>query len=73
MATVEATFCVEQIGLTAGVVWETLDENGTMSLAQLAKQIDAPKDLVMQAVGWLAREEKVQIEEVGRKRVVSLI
>ena len=72
MATAEAVCCASQIGVTAGVVWETLQDEGAMSLPQLVKQIDAPRDVVMQAVGWLAREDKILIEEEGRKRIVSL-
>ena len=72
MATAEAISCIRQIGETAGVVWETLNDQGPMSLPQLAKRIDAQRDVVMQAVGWLAREGKVRIEETGRKRIVSL-
>jgi DNA-binding GntR family transcriptional regulator len=71
MATVDSC-CTAQIGETAGVVWHTLDENGPLSLAKLAKQVDAPRDVVMQAIGWLAREGKIDIEETGRTRVVSL-
>ena len=33
---------------------------------------DAPRDVVMQGLGWLAREDKVNIEEEARSRVVSL-
>jgi len=62
----------EQIGKTAGAIWHLLDREGAMSLTQLVKSIDAPRDTVMQGVGWLAREGKVQMEEVGRKRTVSL-
>ena len=43
-----------------------------MSLAKLVKEIDAPRDLVMQALGWLAREEKLNIEGDSRTRLVSL-
>jgi predicted ArsR family transcriptional regulator len=64
--------CAVQIGETAGVVWHKLDETGPMTLAQLAKEVDAPRDTVMQAIGWLAREGKVEIEDNGRKRVISL-
>jgi hypothetical protein len=63
----------DQIGLTAGEVWHALSENGGMSLARLAKQIDAPRDLVMQAVGWLARENKIQIVEQKRVKTISLL
>ena len=63
---------VEQIGETAGVVWQILDRDGSVSLARLVKAVGAPRDVVMQAVGWLAREDKIVIEETGRGRIVSL-
>jgi hypothetical protein len=34
--------------------------------------IDAPRDQVMQSVGWLAREEKITIEEATRGRIIAL-
>lgn len=63
---------VARIGDTAGVVWKTLVENGPLSMARLVKAVGEPRDTVMQALGWLAREDKVWIEEDGRTRVVSL-
>ncbi|MCH8923653.1 MAG: winged helix-turn-helix domain-containing protein [Planctomycetes bacterium] len=64
---------VEQIGETAGLIWHTLADDGPSSITKLIKQVDAPRDLVMQGIGWLAREEKIVIEEESRTRVVSLI
>jgi len=61
-----------QIGETAGAIWQTLNAQGPMSLAKLVKSIDAPRDLIMQGIGWLAREDKVEIEETSRGRVISL-
>ena len=73
MATMEACPPIEQIGETAGEVWHLLaDEREPISLAQLAKRIDQPRDVIMQAIGWLAREDKLVIEENGRTRYVSL-
>ena len=72
MSTVTADCCIHQIGETAGQIWHALDEEGPLSLAKLAKQIGAPRDVTMQAVGWLAHEEKIDIEETRRGRVVSL-
>ena len=69
----EPKWVTDQIGMTAGEVWHALSENGGMSLAKLVKTIDAPRDLVMQAVGWLARENKVQIVEQKRVKTISLI
>ena len=72
MVTDEPNSCLEQIGQTAGLVWHTLDKHGPQSITKLAKMIDAPRDIVMQAVGWLAREEKLEIKEIKRGRIVSL-
>ena len=72
MATVLAPSGVEQIGETAGAVWQLLSQTGPIPMTKIAKQIDAPKYLVMQAIGWLAREDKLIIEEEGRRKIVSL-
>lgn len=63
---------VVEIGQTAGMVWQALSKNGPMSMTRLVKDVGAPRDLVMQAVGWLAREDKVAIEDEGRSRVIRL-
>ena len=72
MATAVANDHVAQVGETAGMVWKILSNSGPMSVAKLVKQVGQPRDTVMQALGWLAREEKISIEEEGRSRVVSL-
>ena len=72
MATATANTCVAQIGETAGAVWQILSEDGPLSMAKLVKKVGQPRDTVMQALGWLAREEKICIDEEGRTRVVSL-
>jgi hypothetical protein len=72
MATDTLTCCVSQIGEVAGEVWRLLDRKGPQSMARLVKEIEAPRDTVMQALGWLAREDKILIEEESRTKVVSL-
>ena len=72
MATATAMSCVDQIGEAAGAVWRFLDLNGPQKMTALVKEIDAPRDTVMQALGWLAREDKISIDEEARTRVVSL-
>jgi DNA-binding GntR family transcriptional regulator len=71
MATAQQS-CLEQIGDAAGLLWHQLNENGPRTLTQLAKDLDAPRDVIMQAVGWLAREGKLSIEESRGKKVVAL-
>lgn len=63
---------VQQIGETAGAVWHTLNSQGPLSLAKLVTAVGAPRDLVMQAVGWLAREGKVEMVDTKRGRAVAL-
>ena len=63
---------IARIGETAGMVWHYLDLNGAMSVTGLAQELGVPRDLAMQAIGWLAREEKVEITEAGRTKTISL-
>jgi hypothetical protein len=63
---------VMQIGDTAGLVWQHLTDAGPMSMAKLVKALGEPRDTVMQAIGWLAREDKLLIEENNRTRIISL-
>ncbi len=61
------------IGTVAGDVWSFLQETGLVTLSKLAREIDAPRDLVMQGVGWLAREGKIEFQEGPRSKLVSLV
>ncbi len=62
----------EEIGHVAGDVWGLLDTSGGMSLATLKKTLAAPSDAVMAAVGWLAREDKLEFAPEGRGVKISL-
>jgi hypothetical protein len=71
MATAQHS-AVDQIGDTAGLVWHHLNESGPRTLTQLVKEVDAPRDVLMQAIGWLAREDKLSFEEARGKTIVTL-
>lgn len=71
MAT-EICDAVTEIGEAAGLVWHYLDEEGPTLLTRLVKRAGPPRDLVMQALGWLAREDKLVFEQSGRRRLVRL-
>jgi hypothetical protein len=62
----------EQIGLTAGAVWLYLSDKGETSLATLKKEVSASADLVLAAIGWLAREEKLEFTVSGKTVKVAL-
>lgn len=61
-----------KIGETAGHVWHALHDHGPIAVSKLVKLVDAPRDVVQQAIGWLAREDKIDIEDRGRTKVISL-
>jgi hypothetical protein len=62
----------DQIGEVAGEIWHALAEHGGQSPTALKKLIDAPAELVLAAVGWLAREGKLEFAMSGRSVKVSL-
>jgi hypothetical protein len=51
----------QQVGETAGQVWQILSQNGPQTLLQLKKKLNGTAELVNFAVGWLAREDKIDI------------
>lgn len=61
-----------EIGVTAGHVWQALADGGEQTVAALKKAVEAPGDIVMAAVGWLAREEKLHFDTSGRSVKISL-
>ena len=73
MATVSSEVTGQaQIGETAGLVWQALSENGPLTAARIVKEVGLPRDIVMQGIGWLAREDKLVIEEGSRSRTYAL-
>ncbi len=62
---------IEKIGTNAGLVWKVL-ENGETSLKAVKKATKLnEKDLNM-ALGWLARESKIEFFEVEGEQFVRL-
>jgi Mn-dependent DtxR family transcriptional regulator len=62
----------ETVGKTAGRVWELLKKNHEMTLSQLPKALKQKDTVVYQAVGWLAREDKIEYHTKGNKTVLSV-
>jgi len=61
-----------KIGETAGKVWHYLKENGAASATALSKALNVDTATVNQAIGWLAREEKINIDRGKRATKYSL-
>lgn len=64
---------IRKIGETSGIVWGHLSTEGPMSLTKLVKETGEKRELVLQAIGWLARENKLYFFEQGRSKLVGLI
>jgi len=63
----------EKIGTIAGAVWTALSENGAMNTKDLKKaaKVKTDKDLYL-AMGWLLREDKLEVTEEGKDITVVL-
>ena len=55
-----------EIGETAGKVWQALSDEGPQTVVQLKKRVAGSNEVLYFALGWLARENKVEI--VPRKK-----
>jgi len=62
----------DQVGENAGKVWHLLNKKGPQSLAEIPGVLKVPKELVNLAVGWLAREDKIEIVRAGKAFRVRL-
>ena len=60
------------IGNTAGKIWETLGEKEAINIAMLPKMLKEKSEVVYQALGWLARENKITYSDKGAQKYVSL-
>ena len=51
------------IGDAAGIIWSYLEQQSKpVTLSTLKKEIDVSSTVLMMALGWLAREGKLDIE-----------
>ena len=68
-----ASEAVELIfGTNAGIVWESLNLKGSMSVSDLAEATTLLPEDIYGALGWLGRENKISVEREGTVRVYSL-
>ena len=51
----------EYFGAKAGVVWNALYANGPLSVAQIKRKTKLSDSELYGALGWLARENKLEI------------
>lgn len=64
---------VETIGNWAGLVWVALNEQGKIGIKALKKATKLKEKEIYAAIGWLAREGKVCIEDSDADVLVALV
>ena len=67
---------VDQIGMYAGLLWTALNEADALGVKQIKKMTKLKDKEVYAALGWLAREGKVNMvpsDEDPKELIVSLI
>ena len=62
----------EQIGFSAGQIYDYLNNNGESSFAKMKKELDLKGNFADLGLGWLAREDKVEISKKGTSVNVRL-
>lgn len=62
-----------QIGLNAGIVWQTLSDNSRWSYDALKEKTGLEDKELCAALGWLCREDKIEVEIDNDEFYVSLL
>lgn len=62
----------DTIGEIAGDIWDLLEDKGECSLTAVNDAVGEPRSRVNMALGWLAREGKLEFVDEGRGTSVRL-
>ena len=63
---------LDQIGTSAGAIYNYLNNNGTTTFSKMKKDLDLKSNFADLGLGWLAREDKVEISKKGASVSVRL-
>jgi predicted secreted Zn-dependent protease len=63
---------INSIGKSAGDIYQTLNKSGGMTISKLKTKLGADPFTFNAAIGWLARENKVEIQKVRNSVKVNL-
>ena len=55
----------EQIGFSAGQIYNYLSNNGEATFSKMKKELDLKGNFADLGLGWLAREDKIEISKKG--------
>ena len=63
---------MDEIGDCAGRVWRYLEEHRDSTAEEVTKALKLKESLAWMALGWLARENQIEIEHAGKSVKLSL-
>ena len=63
----------EKVIEAAGKTWRFLGQNGETDVTDLCRYVKEKESVIFQALGWLAREDKINYTIKNRKTFVSLV
>ena len=61
-----------EIGKAAGISWQYLDHHGETTLSKLKQGTKLSEQILLMAIGWLARESKLNFVQDRRSLKLSL-
>lgn len=61
------------IGVNAGIIWETVDKTGSLHFDDIKKKTKLDSESIFMALGWLAREQKIVFDKMDGKLNITLI
>jgi hypothetical protein len=64
---------ISRIGESAGAVWQYLNQNPAGTPQKIQKSLGFDEALLYMAIGWLAREGKLTIEQEDKTTRISLV
>jgi hypothetical protein len=63
---------MDEIMQVPGKIWHYLNSHGESTIYQIKKEIKLPDSLIYMGIGWLAKEDKINIRRDGGSIKVSL-
>jgi hypothetical protein len=62
----------ERVGLTAGSIWNYLNQNGATPVTKLLKELAEEEKIVQRSIGWLAQEGKIILSITEKVETIEL-
>lgn len=63
---------IPKVGEAAGLIWQAVDSQGSLKVTALKKQLKLNDMILHMSLGWLAREDKIEMTASGRTFLVQL-